>query len=390
MPRPTPTDQERNSPGQRSFQTRHRLLPGLSVALLSGVAGAQAPLQGAGDSEDGWSLHSWFDEVRDRHDMRFTVDLSARGLYVENSEEFASVGALGFDVHKVIRGTSFDVGTLVLQGYLTKLNDVAMRPPFFEDEDDWEFVYRIFNYNHTALSRGELNLRVGHFELPYGLEHTINTNGTLLDYTHGRNLGVKADWGAGVNGESGGAEYEATISRGSGNEYIERDDPFALAARVGTDQDAITVVGLSAFHGEVVNPGAVATWASGLASGGAARDVGDIIRRTRFGLDLVHHLRSTSFLAELSAGRDYSQDVVNALLELDWHDPSEQTLLYLQGLSFNQRFDSGWVDEFSIVGGVRYAPDRHWSLSAQVTRQITNFADANDNTVFAVQLRHRF
>lgn len=130
-----------------------------------------------------------------------------------------------------------------------------MHPPFFEDDHDQELVYRIFNFNYTALARGRFNIRVGHYEIPYGLEHVVNTNGTLRDYTPGRNLGVKADWGTGVNGGFDKFEYEIGLSRCTGNVYSSDGNPYILAGRIGTPRDENVVAGFSFMVGDVAQPG---------------------------------------------------------------------------------------------------------------------------------------
>ena len=113
------------------------------------------------------------------------------------------------------------------------------------------------------------------------------------------------------------------------------------------------------------------------------------MRRTRLGVDLQHYTGPWGWLGELSVGSDYEQDVVNYLAELDWNNPDEDWQLYVQGRGFNQRFTSGWVDDHSASLGVRHTPDNRWALSAQLTRGLANFADAEDDTILALQVRYR-
>ncbi len=67
----------------------------------------------------------------------------------------------------------------------------------------------------SCFGLGKPRVRIGHFEIPYGIEHAINTNGTLRNYRHSANLGIKADWGLAINGETTSFEYEVSASRGS-------------------------------------------------------------------------------------------------------------------------------------------------------------------------------
>ena len=305
--------------------------------------------------------------------LRWTIDESGRAVFNTDTEVTGTVVAIGFDVHKVVSGHSGDIGTFVLQGYLTRIDDLARRPPFFEGDSDWEFVFRIFNFNYTAWTRGLVNLRIGHFEVPYGLEHILNTNGTLRDYNHGPNLGVKADWGATLNGSVEGFEYEVGWSRGTGNEYTDRGDPGIVAGRVGTDRDADTVVGLSGLSGRVLGPNGT-------------------VDRDRVGLDLSHYRGPLGYLAEFSLGDDEGRDVRNAMVEMNWRNSNETVLCWLQARDFAFETPAGDFDDgISSALGIRWAPDPHWSLSFQWTQAITTASpSAARDALLALQLRYRF
>ena len=345
----------------------------------------ELPRSSAGDDQ-----RSPLDRFRDHFDLRLAIDLSARGIFSDARDEFSAVSALGLDLHKVFRDDEGDWATLVLQPYLTRIDNLPMHPPFFEDDDDWELVWRIANLNFTRLSHGQFNLRVGHFEIPYGLEHVINTNGTLRDFTHGRNLGVKADWGAGINGDLGRWEYEATLSRGTGNEYSSRGRPYAVAARVGTDRDQAVALGVSFFHGRVANPGAAGLWRGGFDLPAAIPDVGAIVRRTRTGVDLQARRGPFDFLVEGSFGRDYHQAVGNAFAEVDWNSPGQRVQIYTQVRAFFQEYDKGWVDDVSVAAGTRFTPNTALALSAQLVQGFSNFRDTRNDTLVFFQARYRF
>jgi|GEM_PF-413316 len=308
--------------------------------------------------------------------LRFTLDLSSRAVYSEARDDWSYFQFIGFDLHNVFTGTHGDWGTLMLQGYLTRVDNLAPVPPLFDDGDDWEFVYRIFNFNYTGLTDGEFNLRVGHIEIPFGLEHIINTNGTLRQYIQPQNLGVKADWGAGINGVFPDWEYEAIISTGSGNELELNDGTFTAAGRIGTSRDANTAWGLSAFHGEVASP----------------RGPNGFVRKTRAGLDVIHYMGLWGLLGEASIGRDFDADVINLIGEINWTTPDEDVLIYSQIRAFNRRTSAqgGWDDAIRPALGVLYTPDAHWSFSAEFSRDLTTFAGADRSASLALQVRYRF
>ncbi len=338
--------------------------------------------------------------------LRVTLDLSTR-VTTQDGAKPAYQNVIGLDLHKVVSGERADWGTLNLQGYLTRIDNQLRHPPFFDGADDLEFVYRIFNFNFTRFGRGRLNVRVGHFEIPFGLEHLINTNGTLRDFMHGRNLGVKADWGTGINGIFPRWEYEVTISRGTGNRFFSGGGPYILAGRVGTPRDANLVVGISAFQGRVWNPGATRQWDARLESsawsdfpefGETERNstlVRGLINRQRVGIDLQWYVRLYGLLAEVVYGQDSGptgwrrQDVFNNLVELNRTNSDGRWTLYAQSRFFASASSNRWERTLISVGGVRYARDNHWALSMQYANDLTTSHERRGGALSS-QVRYRF
>ncbi len=346
------------------------ILPfGLAV---SGGAGAFAQTE---PQDFSTSLLEGFGEVSEPglfDNLRLTLDLSSRASYIEANDDVTFLQFAGIDAHNVFSGPGGDWGTLVLQGYLTRIDNADPAPALFDDGDDTEFVYRIFNFNYTGLAGGKLNFRVGHLEIPFGLEHIVNTNGTLRQYIHPQNLGVKADWGASVNGYLNTFEYEAAVTTGTGNDLELNNGTFTVGGRIGTPRDDSTVLGLSAFHGEV-------------AGGGPA----GFVRRTRVGVDVTHTLGLFGLKGEVSAGRDFDADVINSLGEVNWRNIDESVLLFGQIRHFSQRTDT-WDDATSLSLGAVLSPDAHWTFSAQYTADVTRFNNATRGSKVDFQLRYRF
>jgi hypothetical protein len=282
---------------------------------------------------------------------------------------------LGLDLHKVFSGAEGDIGTLTLQGYLMRIDNMADHPPFLEDEDDWGFEYRIFNFNYTALLPGIMNVRVGHFEIPFGLEQVINTNGTLRDYDHGRNLGLKADWGATLNGDLPLFEYEVGLSRGSGNDWEAHGNPYVFAGRIGTPREHALVVGLSGFQGDVVDESRPAR----------------TVRRKRAGFDVQAYWHRLGLMADASTGADDGREVRNLLLELDYSSPDDAWMLYTQLRRLTLERIAGTRDDASSVSlGTAFDLGRHWSISAQWTRELREIDGRSGANAFFAQLRWRY
>ncbi len=304
--------------------------------------------------------------------LRFAIDLSSRQLYSDATDDWHRVDFIGTDLHKVFTGESGDIGTLTLQGYFTHIEDEEIRPGFFDG--DWTYVYRIFNFNYAVLPRGRMNLKIGHFEIPMGLEHSINTNGTLRDFTHGRNIGVKADWGVSLNGILPGAEYEVSITRGSGNSWETDGDPYIAAGRVASPGHRNVVWGVSAMSGDVYvhNSG------------------GQTIERQRVGVDLQWYVNQYGLLGEVSVGERNGESTGTALIELNRTANTETWMAYAQWVySTLDPDDRSREDASTILLGAKWDLAR-WDLSVQLSHDLDSFDGNSEKNVYVVQARYRF
>lgn len=304
--------------------------------------------------------------------LRVTLDLYTRASFSDKPGGSFYSGAAGLDVHKVFSNARGDWGTAVLQVYLTRLEDQEMRPSHFEDEDDTDLVFRIFNFNYTGFRGDAFNIRVGHFELPYGLEHIINTNGTLRQYSPRQNLGQKLGWGATINGILPSFNYEVGYTYGDEQEFDSDDGHYTVSGRIGSPRDENLEFGLSAFYGS---------------------DLETADTRYRVGLDGQIHYGLWSTLGELSVGADEAPDmsIVNLLLEENWHSPGETVLIYGQVRTSLADPDGAKAeDAFGYAAGVRWAPDNHWAYSLQLSQDVSTIGSAAHGAVFSLQARYRF
>ena len=253
-----------------------------------------APAASHSDSAAGW-------RGAFANNTRWALDVAERVVLPSNSGKPRSIGALGIDYHKIVTGDHGDIGTLVAQGYLLRFDA--------EDTHDWDFEWRIITFNTKVFADSSLNVKVGHIELPYGLEHVYDSNGTIRNFGLGPKLGLMADWGAGINGTLPEFDYELTLTRGTGNEWHSADDPFAITGRVSTPRENNLSVGLSAFHGEV-RAGGVKT------------------RRTKVAADCTWGLGAFALLGEVGGGKVEDDSAVDSMLELDWVSSAETVQAY--------------------------------------------------------------
>lgn len=273
----------------------------------------------------------------------------------------------GIDARKVFSGSRGDRGTLLIQAYGFHRSGNRKMPIT-------NIMYRNVNFNYTELFQGRFNIRVGHFEIPFGLEQIVNTNGTLLNYSNKQNLGLKADWGVSLNGSLAGFEYEIASMQGSGNDWDTNSETYLYAGRIGSPRNRDFVVGLSSFSGHIIIPGP---------------DKRNLLDRSRVGVDITWNGTPFIAMAEISIGSDDGRQVSNQLLELDWLSTYEEWLIYLQ-YTHNSQENSTFMRSKGArtVLGTRYEPDRNWQFDAQYSKY------SRSNRVhmkeLSIQMRYRF
>jgi hypothetical protein len=312
---------------------------------------------------------NWLGTLSDN--LLFAVDVSGRVQYNTSTRQWSTTQFYGFDLYKVFSDDTGDIATMVLQGFATRIDNVNPHPFFFSHGTDWQFLYRMFHVNVRVDPRGRMNVKVGHYEMPFGIEALLNSNGTLRQFGTARNLGVKADWGVTLNGVTRAVEYEVGIGRGSGMEWHSTGSPFQFAGRVGTIRDADQWIGLSGFWGDLWRPNNVQ------------------LERRRIGIDLGMHRGPFTWMAEVSGGTNDGDAAVNALLELDWHAPDDEWLLYGQFQAWTQD-TNGWDDNLQLILGMQWAMDSHLVLSLQYIQNLTMFNDASRAAIIQFQTRYRF
>jgi hypothetical protein len=306
-----------------------------------------------------------------------TADLSTRGIYSEIQDRLGSEFTIGLDGYGKLSTWNRDIATFVVQIYGGRIENHPFAPPYFGGRDDWDIFAKINTINFHLSNDRRFNIKLGHYEVPYGLEATINSNGTLRQFSHPSNLGLKLDWGATINGTFPLFQYEIGVSRGSGTDYHSTGDPHAIAGRIGTPIDSenfwgSSSVGISFYQADLTRPD------------------GSSQERWRVGVDGQHYLGPFGVLGELSVGETDSETTINTLTELNITNPRETILAYNQLRWVHQRLATGWDDSGSLAFGVRYAPDTHWALSAQFTQELWQLAKVSTDQIFSLQLRYRF
>lgn len=97
---------------------------------------------------------------------RAIIDLSSRFSAKIDGDGESFTHFVGLDTHNLFSDEKGDWATYVGQ-------------------IDWSLTTRMLKLNVNLLGRiidGAPNVRVGHYEIPFGLDHLINTNGTLHNF----------------------------------------------------------------------------------------------------------------------------------------------------------------------------------------------------------------
>jgi hypothetical protein len=306
-------------------------------------------------------------------------EVVARGTYLADadSQKLGVLYSTGIDARKVFVGNKRNIATVNLQLDIWCTDNQTRRSPIFENDHDCEPVVRTAFINFHASGDGKLNILLGHYELPFGLEVPVSTAKSLRSLLTPRDLAMKLDWGVGVNGTLGEFEYSAFLSRGSGMEYRHNNDPWAFTARVGHSVNRQRFLpepglGLSVFTGKVLLGN------------------GQISERDRIALDGITYLNRFGLMSQFTFGDTDGRDTGIALVELNWSDSLESKVGYIQVKSYNEDFQAGWKRAEKASIGVRIGQIAGFTWGVQYTREFSSFNNNADQDVIDFQLKYRW
>ncbi len=128
----------------------------------------------------------------------------------------------------------------VLDLHLQLAYDPAENRPAARARDAWV---------RFAESRSGLQVRLGHFDLPFGFNPSLALRGEALQPLVAMDLGFVQDWGLAAEGEWGGFSYEAAATLGSGDVPRLRRDRHLWAGRLGMPTYRSAQYGVSLLYG---------------------------------------------------------------------------------------------------------------------------------------------
>lgn len=259
---------------------------------FAGIQASTAPISGGAPS--------WLGD-----NFGFRKELMSEFATSEHGRAYSRQSA-GFELLKKFSTETRTFGSVNLQGRLVR------RDRYVPVMNDMEGMHRegwFFEHHnvYADIYNDPLNLRVGRFYVPFGLNVQTDTHGTLLQLSNERNFGFERDWYAGLYGTLGEhLAYDAHYLVGSGYDLKYRGQSGLGVGRLNLGNKYSFEHGLeggfSVAAGERLAPGPTKT--------------------TRYGLDGRYRQAVPTGLmtwtSELSGGQDASDDVLTQLYQSEY------------------------------------------------------------------------
>lgn len=331
----------------------------------------------------------------------FKKEVILGGSWSQEKNKVAGQQSMGFEALKKLSGKRGDWATIFFQlrflrydNHYMLMNDEKMYYAQLDGEDDWKVEFHDAYFKYTPNFKGRLNLRLGHFDVPYGLEENVDTHSTLVQLMSMRNIGFEKDWGISIGGQFPKFDYNFALTRGSGMEYIDRGQNYLLSARLGTPADRNFFAGISGLYAEPIDRMAVMrgkkmammeepdTWFAS-----TTEPADNIIRRWRMGVDSIYLYGPFTFKGEVSYGEDINQDIVNSLAEIDYLFPNQKMQLITQfQYAYQDIIASGGKDDIFTVLGFNYKFSPYVTLQTTYRHDFSRLQKTDEDEVIAVQL----
>jgi len=296
--------------------------------------------------------------------FRWSMDASARYNDYSEPNKSSQIYFLGLDTHKVFSDQKGDFGYSVMQFYYTKLSNQNPYPFMFDSPDDGKIIVRETHINFTPSHYLIPNIRLGHFTMPFGLEDSNDTNGRLLDYGHGSNLGTKLDWGILLNKVHEKFEYKVSYTLGGKDDPKSVNGSYLYTGRFSTLSHQDYIFGLSFYFGELDNND-----------------------RQRVSFDLQYYYESWGIKAELAQGQLNDDDQRYALIELNKQSIDDSKKIYGQFI-YKDRDSYEEAQSLALIG-FSYQLNTQLEASIEYKKQLVQVNDGK-SSLFRAQIKYRY
>ena len=278
------------------------------------------------------------------------------------ADDVYSRQSLGFEILKKFSTDTATVAAVNVQGRLVRRDHFLETVNDMEGEDREGWYFEIHNFYadlYNPLIFGALNVRAGHFYLPFGINLQTDTHGTVLQLSNDRNVGFERDWYAGFWGSlSADLDYDAyyLVGSGAGVRFEGQDGLAGVRLRLSDRWHALHGIqaGVAVLYGRRLDDHALMRSASVAASAGPDGFVGT----ERVGVDghwvLATDAGQFTFTAEASVGRDEEDDVFTQLYQVELLTGRRQWGLSAQYRRFWQDLAGPEDVDASLIGEVAW------------------------------------
>lgn len=275
--------------------------------------------------------------------------------------------SIGFEYLKRFSGDFGDFLTCDLQARLSYDSSAARY-------ETWAIeIHNAWAEYKLGLGR---NLRLGHFSPAFGLEPGVDTHGTMFQTLAGWDVGFKKDWGIAYRGIVGSFDCEIAAQLGSGMSIERRDRSYLATGRIASPQSSSLRWGMSLLSGRVLESESARTFPR-------PNIAAEAVSKRRIGADGVYLAGPFLFMGEVTAGRDGTNDVAGALLEINYTLPAFQAVtLKGQGRFWSDDPGESERNSSSVAIGVSYRLSPRWTLRACAFRDLARPGRVEDTRAF--------
>jgi len=242
-----------------------------------------------------------FKALVDRDSYILYKELYLSSYYSTELRQIGGRNSIGIIIFGTFSGPKGQIGDANVQCRATYYNNqfihgIKMGREYTEGLNDFEL--ELHNaYLRLRVLPSILNVRIGHFYIPYGIQPWIDTHGTLLEGPAMIFVGLDRDWGIAIEGQNNILEYQLGLTRGSGMEYFEEDGNFIIAGKLSTPRIGERVsewLGVSFLTGKLFDPMNTMNMATKY----------HVIEKWRSGVDGQKTLGPVRLRFEISGGQD--------------------------------------------------------------------------------------
>ncbi|NLB65002.1 MAG: hypothetical protein GX803_00830 [Lentisphaerae bacterium] len=263
---------------------------------------------------------NWRENLLWRNELQAVATAGRRDVrHTDNVHVRLSVG---FEAQKRLATPTKTYASVDYQGRLVyrqhPLN--SANDPMAKDGQAW--TYETHNayvelYNLLG-SSGRLHLRLGRYDLPFGLDSQTDTHGTLWQFSNHRLFGAGHDWQATAFGKATEhLDYQLGYLLGAGPNDRLNGQHGMLAGRLGLANTFLFAHGLEA--------GLSAAWGRRLDPHTGTRDP---VSTWRLGLDARKRMDSPTgpftMTLEAAVGEDEDDAIWSSLVQVDWLNPGRR------------------------------------------------------------------